>query len=230
MAAPTIAAGYTSGADAANTTSTPVTAPTNVSGQRIYVAVVSDAASDVMDLSGFSKKYDNVDVVAAATFSLFYKTSSGSEPGSYTVTGTVSERRTWIAFAVDNDNGFDSTASNASGTGTTAACNFATTTQNNCLLVNVVAVDSSAGDNTPHTPASMTKLTDKFGSSAGGISVNYEAATTAGLWPSGASVSLNASDQWLSVAFAIAPVADLMTHPNPKPITSKTLARPYLRI
>lgn len=205
MTAPSIIAGFTQGSDGANTTSTSVTTPTNSAGQRIYVAVVSDAASDTMSITGFSTKYSDVDIVSAGTFGLFYKTSSGSEPGSYTVSAGVSERRSWIAFVVDNDNGFDATASNATGTSSSAACNFATTTQANTLLINIVATDTSAGDSTPHAPATMTRLAQQFGTSAGAISVHYQAEATAGAWPDNANVSLNTSDQWLSVAFAIAP-------------------------
>jgi hypothetical protein len=238
MTAPTIVAGSTSGADAGNTTSTTVTAPTNIAGDVIYIAIASDLTSQTFTgPAGFSTLYSNVDIPATsptATFAMFYKTSGGSEPGTYSVGVGTTERQAWVAFAVRGDGGVGVTGSpNNSGTGSTAASvPFVTTPAIDYLLIAVVATDVSAGLTTPMTPTAMTKLNEASGSSAAAVCVCYEAATTAGTWPSNSGVTLNVAEQWLGVSFAIAPVAvaSTISRPDVKPVMSKTLARPYLRI
>ena len=205
MTAPSIQAGYTSGADTSNTTTTHVTAPTNAAGDVIYIAIVSDAAGQTFTApTGFSTLYSNVNIPSTsptATFAVFYKTSTGSEAGPFDVGLGTSERQSWVAWTVHDDNGFDVTGTvNTGSTGTGASVNFVTTDQADCLIIGIIATD---GATTPHTPASMTKLAESAGSSAGSISVHYEAAVSLGTWPSSSSVTINTSEQWAGVAFAI---------------------------
>ena len=125
MAAPTIPAGHTVGNSGGGSSDYTLTAPTNIAGDIIYLAIVEDDVGLVMSCTGFSKLYSEVDISGSATFTLFYKTSSGSEPANYTVTTTVSERAAWMTFAV---RGAGSTtpnvqATNATGSGTTATVN-----------------------------------------------------------------------------------------------------------
>jgi len=162
---------------------------------------------------------------------MFYKTSTGAEAGPFNVGMGTIERQGWVAWTVHDDNGFDVTGTNVSGTGSTAASvPSLTTTQDDDLFIGVVATDVSAGLTTPMTPATMTKLAEAAASSAAAVAVFFETAATAGSWPSNTGVTLNVAEQWLGVSFAIkGVVATGITRPI-HPIMSRQVPISQLRI
>lgn len=220
MAVPTIQAGNTSGADASNTTSTPVTKPgTSPSGDLIILPIGSDLSSaQTFTFDGsFTKLYTDEFYQSVANACIAYKTSGGAET-DYTVTLGTTERQVWQCLSVHGHNGFDAHPASNSGSGTTATFPDMTTTQNDCLGIRVCLTDQNATSTIPFGAMSgsgWTLLAEIFGTSAGGCGVWYKSLPTAGLESSG-TATLNTSEQWWTVSFAVAPAAAGTKAPPPK--------------
>jgi hypothetical protein len=153
---------------------------------------------------GFTELYQDESFQSAASASVAYKTSGGSE-GNYSVTLGTSERQAWISFAVTGHNGINVSPVSSNGSSATATFPAMTTTANNCLGIRVVITDPSAGDTTPFgAMTGWTKLDEIFFTSAAGVGVYYKAIATAGTEASG-TATLNVSEQWWTASFAIAP-------------------------
>lgn len=194
------------GVSNSNTLATLVDAPSNVSGDVIYIAISSDAANQVFTPpNGFNTLYSNLAIFPgdnAATFAMFYKTSGGVEPGTYTVLGTVAERQAWVAFSVRGDNGINSVGNNAFGLSTLAALPDLRTYVDNCLLVGIVATD---GNTTPHTGGVyFLQQGAASGPSASTTSVWFATQSVAGDFAS-EGITITGAQQWLTLAFAIQP-------------------------
>lgn len=209
MTAPAIVSGHTVHVDTSNTTDHTIDAPTHSEGDIIYIAIASDGNSDTLTAPGFfSTLYDNIPIQTdalskIAVFAMFYKVAGASEPETYTVTGSVSERAGMIAFAVTGAGDIDANGADTRGSSSTATLPAVTTTQADCLRISVVGTDV---DTTPHGAAStLTKLGEAGGTSSGTVSVYYKTLTNNGASDS-ETVSLNITEQWISRTFALAPV------------------------
>lgn len=213
MAAPAIQTGHTKGADTSSTTTTTVTHPSTApSGDKVFICMGSDPSGQTFSYDGsFTELYVDESFQSAASASVAYKTSGGSE-ANYSVTLGTSERQAWIAFSVTGAGAIHGTppASNSGSSGT-ATFPAITTTKNDCLLIRVVITDPSAGDTTPFGAMSgsgWTKLDEIYGTSAAGVGVFYKVLATAGTEASG-TATLNVSEQWWTATFAIEPSTTL---------------------
>ena len=204
MSAPTIVSGHVTGSDSSSQTNHVVTLPTNASGDIIFVAIASDDPADTFSLSGYTALYAAVDINAGAEGAVFYKTSGGSEGSTVTVVTTVSERCSWIAWAVRSTAGIEGTATATMGTSTSADVPAVTTTGVNRLRLSVVMTD---GVTTPHGTAtnSHTKLAEISATSAASVSVHSKTVATASTDPA-STVSMT-SDQWAGLSWAMTPAA-----------------------
>lgn len=224
MTLPTINDNHNTGAQASGSTSYVITVPPHSPGDVIYIAIVQDGVATLSQAS-FTKLYDNVSVVGDATFCLFYKTAGDSEPATYTISTTVSERAAWIVWAVSNDGGINAQATNATGTGTTATAGSVTTTEDDCLGIAIFATDQVS---TPMSAmANNTNLDQSSVTSGGSVGVYYRALTTAGA-NGGGSITLNVSEQWLAVRFAIAPGSFVPPTPPAATVATAQRIRTYL--
>jgi hypothetical protein len=212
MAAPTIVAGATKLQQTTNATNHVINTPTHSSGNVIYIAACVDSGTVVTKPTDFSILHDaiSVDSGAAQGF-VWYKPAGGSEPGSYTYTLGTSERSAAIAWAVAGDGGIDAQGVNATGSGTTATVPAVVATQADCLRISIVFVDFG-NTTTPHgTATNGHSDIDEAGATSGGaLSVHYKTLVSSGS-DSSATVSLNATEGWVGVAFAIAPAAASVT-------------------
>lgn len=220
MSFPSVNSNHNTGAQASGSTSFVVTVPPHDEGDVLYIAIAQDGAA-TMTQASFTALYDNISIGAGtATFCLFRRTATASEPATYTVTTTLSERAAWIAFAVSNDGGVDSQATTATGTGTTASVNTVTTTQDDCLGIAVFATDLVS---TPMSAmSSHTKLDESSVTSGASVGVYYRELITAGA-NGGGNITLNASEEWVGVRFAIAPGA--FVPPDPPAVAVATVQR-----
>ena len=179
-----------------------INTPSHVELDVIYIGVVCDDDLTLTAPDGFTAVIENQAVITgsdSATFSLYKKTAGSSEPGSYTVKSSGSERAALLAFSVENDNGVD-VFSTSDGTSSTATCPTVTTTGTDRLICRIVATE---GYSIPHQQlAGYTFATEAGVSSGGSISLQYLTQATAGA--SGAeTVTLNDSERWLGLTLAI---------------------------
>jgi hypothetical protein len=199
---PIVVAGHTTKVDAGNVTSRTIGAPTHAPGNYILIAVVHDSSAVSLTIAGFDSILGDVSVANAATVALFVKRAGGSEPATYTILSSVSERVVAIAFAVSGVGGIHSIANPLSGTGATATVPAMTTGAVDILRISIVATDSTATTTPMGTAAGHTVIASLFGASAGGLSVQHKNLPTPGVDPS-ATVSLAASDQWAGLAVGL---------------------------
>ncbi len=189
-------------ADQSSGTDHIINTPTHVELDVIYIAVVCDDDLTLTEPDGFTVVIENQAVITgddAATFSLYKKTAGSSEPASYMVKSSSSERAALLAFSVDNDNGVDDYAT-SDGDSTTATCPTVTTTGTDRLICRIVATEN---DTTPHEQLSgYTFATESGVSSGGSISLQYLTQAAAGA--SGAeTVTLSVDERWLGLTLAI---------------------------
>lgn len=201
--------GQQKGADAANTTATPVTKPTtSPSGDLVFICLGSDLNANTITYDGsFTGIYNSEAYQSVATGSLAYKTSGGSEV-NYTVNVGTTERQVWICFSVTGHNGIDGTPpASSSGSGATATFPAVTTTQNNCLLLRFCLTDQNATSTVPFGEMTgFTLIDEHFGTSAGGVGAWYKVLAATGTEAAG-TAALNTSEQWWTATIAIAPAA-----------------------
>lgn len=192
----------TIGSNLVNATSFVVTTPDHEQGDVIYVAIAEDGGPVNFSLTGFTELYADV-TVGQATFSLFYKTAGVSEPATYTVTSTVSERAAWIAWSVENDGGVHAQATNATLLSATATVNAITTTEDNCLILSL-AITELVGTPMGVMTGGNLKLVENSVASGASLGLFHRNLFSAGTLAA-ATVGLGASVDWLGVRFAIAP-------------------------
>jgi hypothetical protein len=209
MAAPSIVSGYTQNGNAGNSTTLVINTPTHSNGDKIYVVWVTDGDNATASISGSGwttlEGPQNVPTNLSATAGVmyvWYKTAS-SEPASYTITTSVSERSVAVAFAATGDNGIDAEGTYGSGTDLSAEVSSVTTTQADTLRISVIV--------SPRSPLTISTLTGHtlLGThsytSAGTISVQYKTVASAGT-DSGQTATLD-DDGWGTFTWAIAPNA-----------------------
>lgn len=208
MAAPSIVGGYTEGGLVSNATTQTVTVPTYTNGDKIYVVWATDGDSATATISGSGwtvlegpRDIESTTVPNAGVMYIWYRTAS-SEPASYTVTSTVSERSLYVAFAVTGDNGIDAEGTYASAADSSAEVTDVTSTQANTLRIS--AVVSIRSPLTISTLGGHTLLATHSYSSAGTISVQWKTLTASGL-DAGQTATLSAGG-WGAHAWAIKPV------------------------
>jgi hypothetical protein len=209
MAAPSIVPGYTVAARTSNGTTLAVTVPTHTDGDTLYFAWASDGDADSASISGadWTTVYDDyalpsTGVPDSGSFYLWKRTAS-SEPASYTVTASVSERSAAVAWAVENDNGINASGTSRTGTDDTITANAVTTTVANCLRISIIA---SVGDRTPvGTLPDHTVMVTQFYASAATLSIQWKAVPDVGIDP--AAITDQTGNGWTSHVFAIAPTA-----------------------
>lgn len=202
---PFVINGYTSAVRSSNGTTLTCNVPPHVNGDTIYYLWASDGDADSASISGtgWTAVYTDITLASSgvADSGSFYmwKRTASSEPADYTVTSGVSERSAMLAFTVKNDGGINVSASNNSGTNSTAVVNSLTTTANDCLRISLVV---ATGEKTVATLSGHTLIATVSGTSAATISAQYKA-----LPSSGTDGSVNAttgSNYWHTFAFAIA--------------------------
>src|SRR5688572_23752448 len=90
--APSIVAGWTKATGIPSGTSITVTLPVNIAGDVIYVVAVQDALA-THAISGWTVLMTtSLTGFGGETFTVLYKTSSGSEPATVSLTSTANER------------------------------------------------------------------------------------------------------------------------------------------
>jgi hypothetical protein len=217
MAAPSIVPGYTVAARTSNGTTLAVTVPTHTDGDTLYFAWASDGDADSASINGTGwttvisdYALPSTGVPDSGAFYLWKRTAS-SEPASYTVTASVSERSAAVAWAVENDNGINASGTSRTGTDATVIANTVTTTVANCLRISIIA---SVGDRTPvGTLTDHTLMVTQAYSSAATLSIQYKDVPDVGIDPS--ATTTQTTNGWTSHVFAIAPtVADLPIAPD----------------
>lgn len=236
MAAPTVQTGNQKNASTGNETTTVVTVPSTApAGDLIFIPMGSDANGQVSTFPGaFTKLYNDEAFQAVATAVVAYKTSAGGE-SNVSVGLASSERQVWQSFAVTGHNGIHVSPASNNGSGGTATFPAMTTTVDDCLGVRVCITDQNATSTIPFGAMSgsgWTLLDEIFGVSVGAVGVWTKPLTAQGTEASG-TATLNVSEQWWTASFAIAPAAPAATErsrPNIRPVMSKTLPLPYLRI
>lgn len=208
--APSIQTGNTKGSSVSNETTTTVTKPgTSPSGDLIFIAIVSDAASNTFTFDGsFTELYIDESYQSVSTAGVAYKTSGGAE-SNYSVTIGTSERQAWQCFSVTGHNGINVSPASSSGSSGTATFPAMTTTVDDCLGIRICTTDQNATSTIPFGAMSgsgWTQLDEVFGTSAGAVGVWYKTITTATTEAS-TTATLNVSEQWWTASFAIAPAA-----------------------
>lgn len=204
MPAPSVNSGHTTYESAGSSNSHVVDAPSHSEGDGIWIAIVVDGAQTLTPPAGFVGAALSISAANhTATLGVYRKTAGASEPSTYTVQCSSSERAAAISWSQSNDNSFDVTASD-SDTSSTANCPSATTTEDNTLILRIVGTDS---ETLPHgTISGYTKLDEVERSSGGTVSVQYTTQASAGA--TGAeNVSLNSSQEWRGVTVAVKGVA-----------------------
>lgn len=203
MTAPSVVPGYTTGSYTTNGTSRTINTPTHASGQVIYIVYASDGNGDTASISGFSTVYSNISISGEGVVCVFKKTAGGSEPGSYTIVNTVSEKACAIAWAVDNDGGVNFTGTAQTGSGATITVPAVTTSVADCLRISIGA---SEKDTRPFGTASGHSVMGNSGAFSGGaITVQYKTIASPSTDAS-ATISMT-SDTWAGLSFAIAPAS-----------------------
>jgi hypothetical protein len=197
--------GYSTG----NSTTRTITLPTNVADDYIFVAMIDDAGQQTFTIpSGWTRLYDTLDVhnTTSATFLTIYKKSGGNEGSSIVVTTSKSERAVWIAFTirgVHQSSPIHVSGTTGTGSSTSASIPTLTTSSTDMLVIGIVGTDTFT---TPHdSTSSYTRLEQLGYTSAGSVSLWYQNKATAGA-VSAATVTINASEQWIGASFALAPL------------------------
>lgn len=202
---PTVVSGFTTYLVAASATSRVINRPTSVGGDYIFAVYASDGDLDVATMSGFTKVYTETNFLSnTGVFSVFYKVHSGSEPASYTLTNTVSERGLIVSWAVRGMSSFNVFGTPTVGNTGTPTFPALTTTVPNTLRFNIA---TSYRVTTPYgTMAGYTLMTEQNVSSGGSIAVFYKDVPTAGV-DAGISVTQTTTESthWGQVSFAVAP-------------------------
>lgn len=208
--APSIQTGNITGFNTSNTTNVTVVHPsTSPANDLVFICMGSDLNAQTFTYDGsFTELYIDEAFQSAATASVAYKTSGGSE-ADYTVTMGTTERQAWQAFSVTGGSGINASPASSSGSGGTATFPAITTTVDNCLVIRVCITDVSAGLTTPFGAMSgsgWTQLAEVSGTSAAAVGVWYKTITTA-TTEAATTSTLNVSEQWWTASFAIAPAA-----------------------
>lgn len=228
MAAPTIVNSVTGFSGSISTTRT-VTLPTNIADDYIFVALMDDPVSQTFTIpGGWTRLYDTVDVVSAATFILFYKKSNGSEGASINVTVGTTEEASWIAFSVRGAHAsspIHAQGTNATGTGGTATIPAITTSIIDTLVIGVIATDDVT--TTHGATTDYTQLAESANDTS--VSVWYKTQATAATISANTS-TLTDNEQWLGVSFAIAFAGTAYTQSEAGTVTtSGTMSRRTLK-
>lgn len=190
------------GVQASGSTTYTVTLPTYSEGDVLYIALARDGAG-TLTLAGWTELHDDIPIGApSAVFNMWYKTASASETNPVTVSSGLSERAVWVAWSVSGDDGINAEAADGSGTGTTATYGAVTSTVDECLRISIVATDLVTDPIT--APTGHNTLGVISVTSGATVGVYYQALLTAGV-SSAPTSTLNASEEWITVSFAIAP-------------------------
>lgn len=202
---------FTGGQSAGNETTSTVTTPTNVNGDKIVIAMVSDSNAQTFAFpGGWNEFFPDEFIIPSnhqAGGAMAEKTAA-SEGASYAVTLGVSEKQTWEAFSIRATGGLDGTPP-ASGNGSSATATFPaiTTSVNNCLICRVVMADSSAGSILPlGEMTGFYKIAERFNTSGGNIGLYAKLLATAGTEAAG-TATLGVAEQWNAWSFAWQPTA-----------------------
>lgn len=202
---PTVVAGYTTYSVASNQSSRVINAPTHVSGDYIFVAYASDGDSDTASIPGFTAIHGPVGIDSnSGVYYVFYKLAGGSEPSTYTLTNTVSERGVMVAWAVRGMSSLHLTGTPASGTDGIPSFAAMTTTVANTLRFNIA---SGRADVLPYgTMTGYTKMAEIGVTSGGQLGIFYKTVTAAGVDPSATvTQTTTTTNRWSSAAFVVAP-------------------------
>lgn len=203
----------------ANTTTFTISVPNHEDGDELYIVFVQDGGSAVFTLAGWTNLFGSIDLNATATAALFHRTAS-SEPATYTLTTTVSERAAWAAFAVANDGGFSGTPV-ALGTSGSALLQFVsyTTADPGCLIFFIGVTEHIT---TPMSFPAFTQQLGEFGVDSGGsVGVYYIFRSIAGAYDIG-DVTLSDTRAWGYIEFGIKPTDD---DPDLPSATASTIQR-----
>ncbi len=149
-------------------------------GDQLVLWLLYNSAFGTASVSGGgSWSSTGLTAVGTATLQGFYRTAGGSEPASYTLSGSGTGNCLAILCAFLNSNALDNLGSSNNGTGTTATDNGVTVSGSNETLCAAFA-KTSTGSITPQ--ASMVSAQGTIGT--GSITLNV---ATEGLTSSGAS-------------------------------------------
>lgn len=194
-----------SGNNTVNSTSAVVTLPTNASGDVIYIAIADDRpASTFTTPSGYTAVRDNIlNSTISYCWSLYKKTSGGSEPSTVTIT-KLSEIAAWIAFSVRDHGAINATGTDSDTDTTTLTLPAVTSTVNNCLIIRLGFVDK---DTTPFGAISGYTQVESSFSSGTSVVLYYKVLATAGTEASVA-VTMEIPEQAMGHSFAIEPTVD----------------------
>ena len=198
--------GYTTAERTTNGLTLVVPVPTYTADDALYIAWADDGDGGSASISGTGwtavvsdYTIPSTGVADSGSFYLWRRVA-GSEPASYTVTATVSERAVAIAFVVRDDDGIDATGTSANGTDANITANAVTTTKNSALRFSIIA---SVSDKTPvGTLTGHTVLATHTFASAATISVQYKALPAAGT--DGSATTTQTGNGWTSHVFAVA--------------------------
>lgn len=203
----TIVAGGTIGNKAGNLLPMTINTPTYAAGDEIFVFAQTDGDSDTLtiDSSGWTAQYDNIAMVGnVGVVSLWHKTA-GSEPSTYTITSTVLERGTCLAWAVRNYGGNHASGTTGIATNITVTSPAVTTTIADTLRITVFGTNRDILTLLPAFTGHTVGL-ENHGTSAGTTSMQYKALPSAGT-DGAVTATMDASGTWVCATFAIAPTA-----------------------
>lgn len=202
------------GSDAANTLNTIVQAPLSLFKDVIFIAITSDAFNQVFTTpEGFSVLYDRTSIGSTATFTMFYKLSSGAEPATYTVGVSLVERQSWVCFSVSSV-ALPIHIKNTilGGTHDQPAFSSLTTAVDDSLVIGIIATNDYPAPYT-NTGSFYAEQYEAGGSSAGSVSIWIGYQRTPDATPEDV-VQATLSVPYITAAFALEPLINRLVFPS----------------
>lgn len=202
---PTIVSGFTVYNAATNGTSRVINTPTHSIGDYIFVGYASDGNNDTASMAGFTALFSDVAIFSdQGVFCLFYKLAGGSEPATYTLTNTVSERCVMVAWAVRGMSNFHNTSGVYTSSAGTPYFPAMVTTVPNCLRMNITGTYKEA---IPYgSIAGYTKMTEQYTVSGGSLAIYHKEILTPTTDPVVTTTQGTSATNWyVSVSVVVAP-------------------------
>jgi len=206
MAAPSFVAGHTTAQDSTAQTSRTISVPTHSSGDRIIAIIAASTSSPVPGISTFTGVAYSEAISFTGYLYIAYKTATGSEPASYTITSNSCVISA-VCFAVTGAGGVIHALTSTSGDSATATAPAITTVLTDTLRISVVGTDDNPGVTSVATMTGHTLIATVTGSSKPTVSVQYKTLASAGT-DAAETAALSGSEQWAGVSLAIANIAD----------------------
>ena len=208
MASPTLAATHTGAADGATTTSHTVNLPASISaGDLLIVLVGWEKVPGTVTMTDWSSLAadDN-----AVYLQLFYKTASGSEGSTVSVTTVESIRASFVAGRITGWSGTPEKGTAATGTSATPDGPSLSPSGGSQDYLWISAWAYNRGDATsPTEPTNYSSTVVNGGGSAGGrptVAAAFRALTASSEDPGAWSGLSTPANSWVAQTFAISPV------------------------